>query len=50
MDHQERLEMDQFLEKHSTIDGLVQFFLLLGIVVLLPFLWAKDKLKLWMGL
>jgi len=43
VDHQEKLEMEQFLEVHPVIDGLVQFFLLAGIVILLPFVWAKDK-------
>lgn len=44
MDHQEKLEMEQFLEAHPMADDIVQFFILFGIVILLPFVWLKDKI------
>ncbi len=49
MTWRERLQLEKWLERHPEIEDFLGFFVGIGVIVLLLFEIAKDKIKRWLG-
>lgn len=47
MTFREKLQLEKWLNRHSAIANILGFFVILGIMMLVPLEIAKDKIKTW---